>query len=77
MTSADREFYTITVAAQRLGVSVARLKQLEAAGIVKPRRVIDTSRALRIFTDEDLARVVAHYAEQGRGPRVLPISRSV
>jgi DNA-binding transcriptional MerR regulator len=64
------KYYTIAAAARALGVSPETLRNLERQGVVTPQRAEDTTRALRIYTPDDLQIVLVHYQRRG-GPRVL------
>jgi DNA-binding transcriptional MerR regulator len=65
------KLYTTAAAARELGISAATLRHLEQKRVVRPRRAHDTVRALRIFDEQDLQKVLAHYECKG-GVRVLP-----
>ena len=68
----DVREYSIAAAAQQLGVSTETLRNLEKRGVLRPRRIERSGAApLRVYTDEDLQKVLNHYAVVG-GVRTLP-----
>ena len=58
--------YSVAAAARELGISAQTLRWLESRKVVAPLRVKDTaSRQVRVFSEADIQRVLAHYERVG------------
>jgi hypothetical protein len=63
-------YFTLRAAAQALGLSPDTLKALEAQGVIAPTYADDSQRRMRLYTADDLAKIIAYYEQRG-GPRVI------